>query len=318
MYLNLLSLMILSLLIPNLFFMWMFLEISSMLYTIYLNINSLKIYSIMYFMISSMTSILIIYSFLNKTFNLYINFILLFSLWLKLGLYPLNSWMNFLMKKINFNSLILLLTIIKCIPIFMFLNFIKFNFIILFMLIFFMLPPVIFSMNISSFTLLMNYSSMYNIPLLLIFSYLNFNIMIIYMTIYMTSTLMILLMLKKLNLYYKNSLNLSLNYKNKMFYNLMMFKYSQLPPFLPFIIKWNLINLMLSNNYMIMLSMLIIFSSLLMTFNYLNFNNNNFFLTNSKISHKINLFDSSNLNIMFIMYFSFLTFTLIFTFSFMS
>nr|ALO64367.1 NADH dehydrogenase subunit 2 [Seladonia tumulorum] len=316
-YIILLIITLISFFTPNLFLMWLFLEISSLLFCIYMNINSLKIYSIMYFLISCLTSILIIYCFLNL-FNSNINYILLFSLWMKLGLFPLNSWMNFLMKNINFNSLILMLTILKCIPIFMFLNFINLNYNILIFLILMILPPVMFSFNTSSLTLLMNYSSMYNIPLMLIFSYLNMNLMLTYMIIYMLSTLMILLMLKELNLFYKNSLTMKLNFKNKMSYNLMMFMYSQLPPFTSFMIKWNLIESMMLNNYLSMLTMLIIISSLMMTFNYLNFNSNYFFLTNLKIGHKINYNKKTNTNIMLIMYLSLLMFTMFIIYIFMN
>nr|YP_010147597.1 NADH dehydrogenase subunit 2 [Seladonia aeraria]QQS74768.1 NADH dehydrogenase subunit 2 [Seladonia aeraria] len=299
-YIILLSLTLISFFTPNLFFMWLFLEISSLLFCIYLNINSNKIYSIMYFLISCMTSILIIYYLLNWSNSNTI--ILLFSLWMKLGLFPLNSWMNFLMKNINYNSLILLLTIMKCIPMFMFLNFIMFNYNILFILTLMTIPPVLLSFNTSSFPLLMNYSSMYNIPLMLIFSYMNLNFMLTYMIIYMLSTLMIILLLKQFNLLFKNSLNLELNYKNKILYNLSMFMYAQLPPFTPFIIKWNLIEFMNFYSYMSIMIMMIIMSSLIMTFNYLNFYNNNFFLSNFKIGHKINFYKKSNSIIMLISY----------------
>nr|ALO64873.1 NADH dehydrogenase subunit 2 [Lasioglossum lativentre] len=307
-----------SMFTPNLYFMWMFLEISSLSLSIYLNINSFKIYSIMYFLISSISSILIIFSILNYSPNMNMNYILMFSLWLKLGLFPLNTWMNFMMNKINYKSLLPLLTIIKIIPIIMLLNFTNFNLNIFILLTLILFPPVILSINTSSYPLLLNYSSMYNIPLMLIFSFFNLNFMMSFLLIYMISTIMIILMLKTSNVYYKNSLNLNLNHKNKLFYNMMMFMYSQLPPFSTFILKWNLINFILNLNFKLsLLIMMIIFSSLIMTFNYLNFNNISYFLSSYKIGHKINQNKNNNIKFQFIMSLSLMSFTLMFIYLFM-
>nr|ALO64384.1 NADH dehydrogenase subunit 2 [Sphecodes ephippius] len=269
---------------PNLFILWILLEISSMTFSIMLNYNKFKIFSIMYFLISSMTSMLIIFSFLNNINN---NYLLMFSMWLKLGLFPLNNWMNFMMNKINYLMLMPLMTIMKFIPIIIFFNFIKFNNYLIILIILISLPPVILAMNTSSYPLLLNYSSMYNIPLILILSFMNSYLLTNYVIIYMLSTLMIMLLLKYSNSYYKNSLNLNLDWKNKFFYNIMMIMYVQLPPFSTFMLKWNLIESILMKPNFMLLSMFIMISSLIMTFNYLNFNNSTYFLTNYKIGHKI-------------------------------
>nr|ARX96640.1 NADH dehydrogenase subunit 2 [Lasioglossum sp. SJW-2017] len=275
---------------PNLFFMWMFLEISSMSFVIYLNINSIKTYSILYFLISSMSSIMIIFSILTQSYMLNFNYLLMFSIWLKLGLFPLNNWMNFMMKNINYYSLIPLITTMKIIPMLIFIFFIKFNFYIINMLIILTMPPIILSFNTSSYPMLLNYSSMYNMPLILMFSYFNLNMMMIYLIMYMMITIYISLMLNSCSVYYKNSLNLNMMNKNNFFFNLIMFSYAQLPPFSTFIMKWNLVNYIIkTNNNLILIMILMIFFSLLMTFNYLNFNNNNYLMNNMKIGHKINI-----------------------------
>nr|ALO64505.1 NADH dehydrogenase subunit 2 [Lasioglossum minutissimum] len=315
-YFMLMTMSMLSINTTNLFFLWMFLEISSMSFMIYLNINSIKIYSIMYFLISSMSSILILISILTQYHLMNINYLLMFSLWLKLGMFPLNNWMNFMMKNINYISLIPLLTLMKMIPLMMFIYFIKLNFYILTLLLLMMLPPVIFSFNTSSYTLLMNYSSMYNMPLILIFSFFNLSLMMIYMMTYMIITMYLLLILNSYSLYYKNSLNLNI-YKNNFFINLMMFMYAQLPPFSTFVIKWNLINYILKiNNNLTLMLMLIIFCSLMMTFNYLNFNNYNYYLNYMKINHKINI-KKNNIKLNMLLNISFINFTMMFMYMFM-
>nr|ALO64839.1 NADH dehydrogenase subunit 2 [Lasioglossum malachurum] len=281
---------------PNLFFLWMFLEISSMSFVIYLNINSNKTYSILYFLISSISSIIIMFSILTQSFMLNINLFLMFSMWLKLGMFPLNNWMNLMMKNINYISLIPLLTTMKIIPILIFIYFINFNMYIITLLITMTLPPIIMSFNTSSYPMLLNYSSMYNMPMILMFSYFNLNLMTIYLIMYMMMTIYILLMLKSSSIYYKNSLNLNMMKKNNLFFKLMMFSYAQLPPFSTFIMKWNLINYIIkTNNNLILILMLMIFYSLLMTFNYLNFNNNIYLMNNLKIGHKINYKKKINL-----------------------
>nr|ALO64624.1 NADH dehydrogenase subunit 2 [Lasioglossum calceatum] len=300
---------------PNLFFMWMFLEISSMSFVIYLNINSIKTYSILYFLISSISSIMIMFSFLTQSFMLDINYFLMFSIWLKLGMFPLNNWMNFMMKNINYISLMPLITIMKIIPMMIFIYFIKFNLMIITMLILLSLPPIMFSFNISSYPMLLNYSSMYNMPMIILFSYFNLNLMMTYLIMYMLITIYILLMLNSYSIYYKNSLNINMLNKNNFFFNLMMFSYAQLPPLSTFIMKWNLINYIIkTNNNLILIMMLMILYSLLMTFNYLNFNNN-YFLNNMKIGHKINI--NKKLKINFIFKFSIMNLTIMFIYIFM-
>nr|ALO64341.1 NADH dehydrogenase subunit 2 [Lasioglossum punctatissimum] len=318
MYTLLMIMCLLSIYTTNLFFLWMFLEILSMSFVIYLNMNSIKIYSIMYYMIANISSTLIMISILSQFHLMDINITLLFSLWLKLGMFPLNNWMNLLMKNINYNSLMLLLTLMKVIPLLMFMYFIKFNTYIFTLMLIMMIPPVIFSLNTSSYPMLMNYSSMYNIPLILIFNFTNNTLVMTYMISYITSTFYVLFFLNSHTVYYKNSLNLNINKNHKIFINLMMFIYAQFPPFFTFTMKWNLISYTLkTNNNFILASMMMIMCSLIITFSYLNFNNYNYYLNHLKIGHKINIKMKNNFMLKLMLNITFLSLTLVFSYMYM-
>nr|DBA43689.1 TPA_asm: ND2 [Bombus nevadensis] len=293
----------------SIYIQWLMMEFCTIIGISLINIKSMnKIISILYFMISSISSLFIIifismnYSMLMIK-NMNFNMIIMISMMFKLGIFPFWFWMIYIYEMSSWNQIFIISTILKFIPIYFFSSLLYFSSNLFFFL----------TMNNILIPFFMNYnfsikklfacSSIFNSLFFLFIIFINKNMFIFFMFIYMLIFFFITYILN-----YYNIKNLNFNFMSTKMLNLfkiMMFIYSSFPLFLMFLFKWSFIyNLTLINidNNLIMILLL---SSTLMIWNYLilfkylmlKFN----FLKNNL---KMEIFSMKNLYFIFIFFYS--------------
>ncbi|KAF3419744.1 NADH dehydrogenase subunit 2 (mitochondrion) [Frieseomelitta varia] len=295
--------MILLLMMNNFMMKWIIYEFSMILMISMLNImkNSTKMISILYYSISSLSSImfmffLIINNYLNLFSNINLKFLMNFFmliLFLKMSMFPFHNWMIFCYEKSSWQQIFFLSTIMKFIPIVFFCNFLNFwlNLIILLIL-----NSIFMSIYINinfSFKKLFACSTSFNNVLMIFIYMINMKQFILFIIMYSIILYFIMNLLFKMN---SSKLYIIFNYKfmNYMF-KLWILIYSMLPLMLSFMLKWNFLYEMIKfNKFILYLYLLYLLSSLLLMWKYLiilkkfmYMNNNYIYL---KINKKMNLF----------------------------
>nr|YP_002519420.1 NADH dehydrogenase subunit 2 [Bombus hypocrita sapporensis]ABY75171.1 NADH dehydrogenase subunit 2 [Bombus hypocrita sapporensis] len=313
--------------IMNLFFMlmnsssiyiqWLTMEFSTIIMIGMINIKSMnKIISILYFMISSISSLMtiMIISFnFTQLFTLKnpdINLMLMISMFMKIGMFPFCFWMILIYNKSSSSQIFIISTFMKFIPIYFFSSIINLSPI---MITFLFLNNLFISLytNLNfSIKKLFGCSSIFNSLLFILMIYSNKNLFLLFMIIYSTSFLNLILTMKFYNIKNLNFNNISLNSYYLLI--LMLFMYASFPLFMTFMMKWEFIyslNLNFSNN----LIFLLMLSSMFMLWNY--FILFKFMILKFKFNKmtKINFinFKKISLSIMMIYSFMFMLFNLI-------
>nr|YP_009115748.1 NADH dehydrogenase subunit 2 [Melipona scutellaris]AJC00743.1 NADH dehydrogenase subunit 2 [Melipona scutellaris] len=259
----------------NFLMKWIIYEFSMILMIFILNSlkNSTKMISILYFTISSISSIMFLFfMIMNNYFTLSLinskflmNFFLL-NMFLKLSMFPFHSWMIYCYEKSSWQQIFFLSTIMKFIPITFFCHFIN---IWLNMMILLILNSIFMSIYINmNFSLkkLFACSTSFNNILMIFMFLLNIKQFIMFCFMYSINLYFIINILKKSN----SKLFIMFNSKNLNFiFKLWMLIYSMMPLFMSFMMKWNfLYEIMKFNNNLYYMYLLYLMFSLLLSWKY--------------------------------------------------
>nr|ALO64598.1 NADH dehydrogenase subunit 2 [Bombus hortorum]DBA43923.1 TPA_asm: ND2 [Bombus hortorum] len=256
----------------SIYIQWLSMEFSTILMISMINIKSNnKIVSILYFMMSSISSLLIIifitlnYSQLYFIKNYDLNNILMISMFLKIGIFPFCFWMIKIYLLSSWKQIFIISTFMKFIPIYFFSSIMYFSSTMMTIM---LLNNIFLSLytNLNfSIKKMFGCSSVFNSLFFFYILQINKNYFFLFMFIYLTLFFMITFMLEFYNIYNQNFKNFSS--KAYIIFITLTFMYSMFPLFMTFLFKWEFIilfNSIYSNNLIILLLLL----SMMMLWNY--------------------------------------------------
>nr|ATL63092.1 NADH dehydrogenase subunit 2 [Bombus consobrinus] len=256
----------------SIYIQWLSMEFSTILMISMINIKSNnKIVSILYFMMSSISSLLIIifitlnYSQLYFIKNYDMNNILMISMFLKIGIFPFCFWMIKIYLMSSWKQIFIMSTLMKFIPIYFFSSIMYFS---PNMMILMLLNNIFLSLytNLNfSIKKMFGCSSVFNSFFFYFILQINKNYFFLFMFIYMTLFFLITFMLNFYNI--KNQDFSNFSSKAFIIFTILMFMYSMFPLFMTFLFKWQFIilfNKIYSNNIIILLLLM----SMMMIWNY--------------------------------------------------
>nr|UJG45228.1 NADH dehydrogenase subunit 2 [Odontocerum albicorne] len=260
--------------------MWMGMEINLLMFIpLMMNtFNSLSSQSMTsYFLIQAFASINFIFMILMKlSFNSFImdnkNLILIIimnlTLLMKMGAAPFYAWFPQVMKNLNWQNCLILSTWQKIIPMLV-ISYCQINKIIIISAIISALIGSLMGFNQTNLKLLMSFSSINHISWLLSSLMINFHAWLIYFIIYFMMNFIIMKLFNTFNMLYLTQIyNLNMNNSIKMSILINFLSLGGFPPFIGFISKWMVINNLIMDK-MFLLTLILIFSSLINLFFYL-------------------------------------------------
>nr|YP_009667276.1 NADH dehydrogenase subunit 2 [Hydatophylax nigrovittatus]APQ47877.1 NADH dehydrogenase subunit 2 [Hydatophylax nigrovittatus] len=220
--------------------------------------------------INFLFSILLMFMFNNFLTNYLFMMLINSSLLMKMGSTPFHFWFPNVMEGLSwFNCFILMIfSWQKISPIILLSYFMNMMF-IMFMMILNSIIGSLGSFNQLSLRKLLAFSSINNIGRMLVALMLKLNTWMIYLIIYSFLNFILMFMFKIMNMFTLNQIYSNKN-SNFMKYFIMfnLLSLSGLPPFLGFLPKWLIINLMIDNN-LIMTSFILIMMSLVNMYFYI-------------------------------------------------
>lgn len=235
-----------------------------------------------YFFIQIITSFIIIYNLiLNNLFiiNNFHTFITRLALFIKLSIPPFHLWLPLLSKFINWNIIIIILSLIKITP-FYILSLIKLNSIIIYLILILcsIIPPYII-ITTTNFKVIISYSSINHSAWIIFLIYFKNIIWFNYLILYILISLCLFLIINIFKLYINNIyiLNNKINNFN-LFILLFIFNIAGIPPFSFFYIKWYRIFLFSTYSIHLIILIILILRSLIIIFIYINIILNSIFL----------------------------------------
>nr|YP_010484313.1 NADH dehydrogenase subunit 2 [Oecleopsis sinicus]UVV36475.1 NADH dehydrogenase subunit 2 [Oecleopsis sinicus] len=249
--------------------MWMTLEMNMFMFVpIMTSKNKMSDQPMKYLIIQSISSSIMLMSIISSSINdlnLKNSILLMTALSIKMGMAPFHLWVPSIMAKLNWNKCIILTTLLKMSPMMISSQLIELK-------TFFM--PMILStimgstMGIKQTSLkkIMAYSSISNSTWMLLSFMMSKSIMILFSITYSLINILIMTSLKKLSIMYINQMS---NMKTKENINLilLMLSISGLPPTIGFFPKWMILKELI--NLSIVLSSVLIFSSIISMYFYL-------------------------------------------------
>nr|YP_010341314.1 NADH dehydrogenase subunit 2 [Stenamma megamanni]UNZ99566.1 NADH dehydrogenase subunit 2 [Stenamma megamanni] len=262
---------IFSLFFSDLMMIWFIMEISNFLFISLMSIymkNKKMIF--LYFFIQLIASCMIIYMIILNTLmnkNIYMNFLMIIPLFLKLSIPPFHLWLPLLCRSMPWQMIIILLTIQK-LPPFYLLSLLKMPALLLyFSLILTSLTPLYTLINNTNIKIMMAYSSINQSGWTIMLIYINDIMWLSYFIFY---TLIMNMSLSMIH-YYKMIMNM--NFLPLMKLNILplflMLNLAGMPPFSFFFMKWYSIFLVLSASPLLALLILMMISSLIMLYIYI-------------------------------------------------
>nr|ALO64405.1 NADH dehydrogenase subunit 2 [Andrena labiata] len=272
-------LIIMNMFMNNKMFLWMSLEISTMSFISMTIMSKSYNASLIYFIISFISSTIMFMGLLFYP-SMNLNLLILISILIKIAMFPFNYWLNMMSKSLNYMNLGILMTLMKYIPlnILHLLNDMN-QFILPVVLASLIISPIM-TINKYSLKLILSYSSIHQTSMMVMIMYMNFYMFISYFMLYTTITMSLMNMLNKMNS--KLKYEFIMDKKMKIMFFFMMISYSYFPPMTTFIMKWSIIeNMMIMNNQFMLITIMVMLSSFIMIWSYLNFMNNNIYNYNS-------------------------------------
>ena len=247
--------------------------------------------SIKYFLIQRWASVIFLIRFfffyiINNNFSILINL----RLFIKLGMRPFHSWFISILKTSSLNTLFILSTIQKIIPLIIIFN-IKVNNILIFTII---LLTLIFMLRLLPSTININkvlaLSSINNVIWLIIRTLLSLKIILLFIVIYMYIILGVVRIYNfyRLNVFYQIN---SIVFLDKFIILIVFISLGGMPPMLGFLRKIIILKIIINNSLRIILIFTIVISSLTLLYFYLS--RIYFYLTNIpslKINFKLTPF----------------------------
>lgn len=270
----LLALFILMLNSNNVFIQWVIIEFSTIIRIRLINIKSPnKIPRLIYYIVSVISRIflflfIIIYlRSLDFTKSDQFNFLIQILFFLKIGIFPFHFWIIYSYEIINWKQIFLISTLIKFIPIYIFVSLTYINLWSLTYLVIRNLFIAFYTNKFYSLKKLLACSTIFNSIYFILLLNLNKTAFIIFIIIYVINYYILIRFLNKSNIH-----NLNYSFVNEyQFYTfiILIINYSILPILLTFVIKWNLINIIVSLKTFNWILFIILFSRIIIIWNYL-------------------------------------------------
>lgn len=266
---------------------WFFIELSNFLFISLINFSYInKKINFIYFLFQFLaTSILILFylifqpSLIISSPCYFYLIIILIALIIKLSIPPLHVWLTIIIKKLKWIILLIILTIQKIVPFYLF-YIINFNWklLIFIILITSRYPPLILFNQNNDFIKIIVFSSFNQSGWLLIINKLNFSIWLIYFYIYSIITLILILIIQKITK--SSSFKIKYIQNSNLFFLLNILNIAGLPPFSFFILKWLRITIFLKLSIFHFIYIILIIRSFLITYIYINIFINNIYISN--------------------------------------
>nr|DBA43702.1 TPA_asm: ND2 [Bombus melanurus] len=269
----------------SIYVQWLLMEFSTILLISMINIKSKnKISSILYFLMSSISSLMIALSIalnfsqfmLNQ--NHYLNLVLLTSMFMKIGVFPFCFWMIKIYMISTWKQIFVLSTLMKFIPMYFFFLLTNTSNYLLLMMMFNNLYLAFYTNLDYSIKKLFGCSSIFNSTF---FYYILIYDKSMYMLIFFMYTIMFYSLVFLLNFYNINDLNFKyLSLKSYYMVIILVFIYSSFPLFLTFFLKWqftylfslvhlsNLIILLFLTSMMMLWNYFVLFKTLILNFKF--------------------------------------------------
>nr|YP_009262828.1 NADH dehydrogenase subunit 2 [Wasmannia auropunctata]ANI87499.1 NADH dehydrogenase subunit 2 [Wasmannia auropunctata] len=296
MLLNLISFTFLSLFIIDPFILWFFLEMTNFMFICNMSISmNNKKMIFFYFIIQILASFLIIYSMITNTLimkNEFIKFSIIVSLMLKLSIPPFHFWSPLIAKFLPWNLLLIMLTIQKIIPFYMLSNFSIYPMMINIIIILSSIIPPFMMFNLINMKMIMTYSSIHQSSWMILLIYMKSIIWIKYFLFYSIITFSLFYTFNKLKMSMTQYYLLPQFHKFKYINLLLILNLASLPPLSFFYMKWFSIYLFIFNSNLLIILIIMMFSSLIMLFIYTNLLINSLFMF--KFSSKMIKFNLLN------------------------
>nr|UCC47158.1 NADH dehydrogenase subunit 2 [Apis mellifera] len=258
----------------NIFIQWMLMEFGTIISISLINIKSTnKTPSLIYYSVSVISSIFLFFMIIvylssisfTKTDNF--NFMVQMMFFLKIGTFPFHFWMIYSYEMMNWKQIFLMSTLIKFIPIYMMVSMTKINSWTLYFLITNSLYISFYANKFYTLKKLLACSTIFNSFYFIFILELNKNMFIAMIILYSFNYFLLISFLNKFNI---QNFNFMFYNKYQMYTFLtLMFNYSMYPIFLSFVIKWNLIFMMVSVKAYNWILFLLMISSMLMIWNYI-------------------------------------------------
>nr|YP_009987505.1 NADH dehydrogenase subunit 2 [Bambusiphaga taibaishana]QBZ37965.1 NADH dehydrogenase subunit 2 [Bambusiphaga taibaishana] len=272
--------------------MWMLMELNMFMFIPLMAKNKVNDQSIKYFIIQSFSSYMLMFSILMMSICMNMpksNMLMMTSLLIKIGMSPFHIWVPEIMYKIKWNECFLLTSILKITPMILMNKLLKFEMIMIPMILSLILGSIS-GFNQFSMKKLMAFSSIFNISWMTSSFYLSKKITMFFLIVYSILNFKIMNLFKKLNILYTNQIN-HLELMNKMKINSSMLSIMGLPPMMGFLPKLIILKEISNKSNMLMGTMIL--TSLMSMFMYLQMNS--FTLSNlsmKKKCFKLNKFKS--------------------------
>lgn len=219
----------------------------------------------MYFLIQRISSSLIILTITIKTFRIknFTNLIIFLSIWIKLGIFPFHFWILSTIEGIKWNTVFLILTIQKIIPITIITFFYKYN-IIIFICLINLAISAIRGISIFSLRKILRFSSINHLGIIIIRIILSKKLFKIYFLTYFFLTFSATKAIKVINLnFISQTLKISKFNKLNNFILLTIFiRIAGIPPFIGFIPKIITIIFIIKRNIILATIILLILNTL--------------------------------------------------------
>nr|AYQ19038.1 NADH dehydrogenase subunit 2 [Elateridae sp. 3 ACP-2013] len=280
--------------------MWLGLEINllSIIPLMHQSTNMLSAESVIkYFIVQAVASTVILLSIImimNKSsmttnVNLESSFLMIMnsSLLTKMGMAPFHFWFPEVMEGLDWMNCLLILTWQKIAPMVLLMYNMKFIMFTSLIILISMIISGIMGVNQISIRKVLAYSSINHMGWMISTMMIMETIWMYYFLVYTLISINLVLILKKLKIFYLNQLfqSMNLNIMTKMFFMLNFLSLSGIPPFLGFLPKWLTIQALVQKEMIMLPTMMIIFtlitmymytrivlSSLLMNINETNWN----------------------------------------------
>nr|AVN67837.1 NADH dehydrogenase subunit 2 [Ergaula capucina] len=259
--------------------------------------------SLKYFLVQAIASLVMIFIIIYKAIissmiifmninNLLTSFISI-PLMFKGGAAPLHWWFPSVMEGLDWMNCLIMMTIQKISPLVLSSYVLKFNLLASTFILMSVVVGAIGGFNQTSTRKIMTYSSINHMGWMLSAILLGMNLWSIYFSIYLILTSSVMMFLSKFQMSFVNqSMLMNLKSETKLNFFMVLLSLGGLPPFLGFLPKWIIIQLMIANN-LITIVVLMVISSLITLFYYLRICYSTFLIYHHKIKwfnwlHKTN------------------------------
>nr|QCI09456.1 NADH dehydrogenase subunit 2 [Urolabida sp. FS-2019] len=251
--------------------MWMGMEMNLMSFIPLINLKPHKASyeaSMVYFLVQSISSIILlsmVILIMIKMNNMMTKSTLIMSILIKMGAAPFHMWLPKVMSVMSWNNNIIFMTWQKIAPMYL-LNMMEYMKIMNFSIVMTVVIGALGGLNQTSLRKIMAYSSINHLGWMMILSKTKDN-WIIYIMLYSLLMITVCAYFKSFNLLYTNQLfNMNMNNLQKMNLIIIMMSLGGMPPMLGFLPKWMVIEEMMMDKSMFIITVMIMFSMLTLFF----------------------------------------------------